>query len=255
YEGDQVAATKMVEGTDVNFGALTRKMFQHLQSTSTEILYNQTVNDLKQNRDGTWEITVYDEKKREKKHHQATFVFIGGGGGSLHLLQKSRIKEGKHIGGFPVSGNFMVCRNKEVINKHYAKVYGKAKVGAPPMSVPHLDTRYIDGEKALLFGPFAGFSPRFLKEGSRLDLFTSVRIDNVLTMIAAGAKEMSLTKYLIQQLMLTSNQRMEQLREFIPEAKKEDWELVVAGQRVQVIKDTDDKGRGTLQFGTEVITS
>src|SRR5699024_3580435 len=184
-----------------------------------------------------------------------TFVFIGGGGGSLHLLQKSRIKEGKHIGGFPVSGNFMVCRNKEVINKHYAKVYGKAKVGAPPMSVPHLDTRYIDGEKALLFGPFAGFSPRFLKEGSRLDLFTSVRIDNVLTMIAAGAKEMSLTKYLIQQLMLTSNQRMEQLREFIPEAKKEDWELVVAGQRVQVIKDTDDKGRGTLQFGTEVITS
>ncbi|MNM73758.1 putative malate:quinone oxidoreductase 1 [compost metagenome] len=154
-----------------------------------------------------------------------------------------------------MSGIFMVCNNPEVIERHHAKVYGKAKVGAPPMSVPHLDTRYIDNKKSLLFGPFAGFSPRFLKTGSLFDLITSVKPNNVLTMLAAGAKEMSLTKYLIQQVMLSKEQRMEELREFIPTAKSEDWDLVVAGQRVQVIKDTEAGGKGTLQFGTEVITA
>jgi malate dehydrogenase (quinone) len=169
-------------------------------------------------------------------------------------LQKSGIPEGKNIGGFPVSGIFMVCNNPDVVEQHHAKVYGKAKVGAPPMSVPHLDTRFIDDKKSLLFGPFAGFSPKFLKTGSMLDLVTSVKPNNVLTMLAAGAKEIPLTKYLIQQVMLSKEQRMEELREFIPSANSEDWDLVVAGQRVQVIKDTE-AGKGTLQFGTEVITA
>src|SRR5690606_29615247 len=149
----------------------------------------------------------------EIKRHKAQFVFIGGGGGSLHLLQKSGIPEGKGVGGFPVSGLFMVCKNPDVVAAHHGKVYGKAPVGAPPMSVPHLDTRYINNEKSLLFGPFAGFSPRFLKHGSMFDLITSVKLNNVLTMLAAGAKEMSLTKYLIQQVMLSKEQRMEELRE------------------------------------------
>lgn len=183
------------------------------------------------------------------------FVFIGGGGGSLPLLQKTGIPESKHIGGFPVSGLFMVCKNQKVVEQHHAKVYGKAKVGAPPMSVPHLDTRYIDNKKALLFGPFAGFSPKFLKTGSNLDLIGSVKPNNVLTMLAAGVKEMGLTKYLIQQVMLSHEKRMEELREFIPNAKSEDWDIVVAGQRVQVIKDTDAGGKGTLQFGTEVVSA
>jgi malate dehydrogenase (quinone) len=189
------------------------------------------------------------------ERHTAKFVFIGGGGGSLHLLQKSGIPEGKRIGGFPVSGLFMVCKNPEVIEQHNAKVYGKAKVGAPPMSVPHLDTRYIDNKRSLLFGPFAGFTPKFLKTGSMFDLVTSVKPNNVLTMLAAGAKEMSLTKYLIQQVLLSKEKRMDELREFIPNAKSEDWDLVVAGQRVQVIKDTEAGGKGTLQFGTEVVTA
>ncbi len=148
----------------------------------------------------------------------------------------------------------MVCNNPEVAEQHHAKVYGKAKVGAPPMSVPHLDTRYIDNKKTLLFGPFAGFSPKFLKTGSNLDLIGSVKPNNVLTMLAAGVKEMKLTKYLIQQLMLSDKERMEELREFIPSAKSEDWEVVTAGQRVQVIKDTK-AGKGTLQFGTEVVSA
>ncbi len=250
-----IAATKIDTGTDVNFGALTRMLFTHLKSKNVEINYNNSVENLKRTSDGKWEVKVKNNAEGKLETHSAKFVFIGGGGGSLHLLQKSGIPEGKHIGGFPVSGIFLVCKNPEVIAQHHAKVYGKAAVGAPPMSVPHLDTRFIDNKKSLLFGPFAGFSPKFLKTGSMMDLVTSVKPHNLFTMLAAGAKEMSLTKYLVQQLMLSKEQRMEELRLFIPNAKSDDWDLIVAGQRVQVIKDTEAGGKGTLQFGTEVITS
>ncbi|SFB92490.1 malate dehydrogenase (quinone) [Bacillus sp. OV322] len=251
---EPIAATKIDSGTDVNFGALTKMLFDHLKSKNVDIKYKNSVENINRTSDGSWKLKVRNVDNGSAEYHTAKFVFIGGGGGSLHLLQKSGIPEGKHIGGFPVSGIFMVCKNPEVIAQHHAKVYGKAKLGAPPMSVPHLDTRFIDNKKSLLFGPFAGFSPKFLKTGSMFDLVTSVKPNNVLTMLAAGAKEMSLTKYLIQQVMLTKEQRMEELREFIPNAKSEDWDLVVAGQRVQVIKDTA-QGKGTLQFGTEVITA
>ncbi len=252
---ERIAATKIDSGTDVNFGALTRKLFDQLEKRNVEINYKHSVNDIKRTSDGLWELKVKNLDSGMVERHAAKFVFIGGGGGSIHLLQKSGIPEGKHIGGFPVSGLFMVCNNPEVVAQHHAKVYGKAKVGAPPMSVPHLDTRFINNKKSLLFGPFAGFTPKFLKNGSMFDLITSVKPDNILTMLAAGAKNMSLTKYLIEQVMLSKEQRMEELREFIPNAKSEDWDLVVAGQRVQVIKDTQDGGKGTLQFGTEVVSA
>ncbi|MGE6555297.1 malate:quinone oxidoreductase [Exiguobacterium artemiae] len=250
---EPIAATKIDSGTDVNFGALTRILFDHLKQLDVEINYGHSVEDLKRV-DGGWEIKVKNERDNRIEHHTAKFVFIGGGGGSLPLLQKTGIPESKQIGGFPVSGLFLVCKNPDIAERHHAKVYGKAKVGAPPMSVPHLDTRYIDGQKSLLFGPFAGFSPKFLKTGSNLDLITSVKPNNVLTMLAAGAKEMGLTKYLIEQVLLSTEQRMNELREFIPNAKTEDWDVVVAGQRVQVIKDTP-QGKGTLQFGTEVVSA
>ncbi|MFL6557356.1 MAG: malate dehydrogenase (quinone), partial [Bacillus sp. (in: firmicutes)] len=252
---EPIAATKMDAGTDVNFGALTRMLFDHLESKNVNINYKHSVNNIKRTSDGLWELKVQNLDSGTVERHTAKFVFIGGGGGSLHLLQKSGIPEGKHIGGFPVSGIFMVCNNPNVVEQNHAKIYGKAKVGAPPMSVPHLDTRFIDNKKSLLFGPFAGFSPKFLKTGSMFDLITSINPDNILTMLAAGVKEMSLTKYLIQQVMLSKEQRMEELREFIPNAKSEDWDFVLAGQRVQVIKDTEAGGKGTLQFGTEVITA
>ncbi|WEG14830.1 malate:quinone oxidoreductase [Pullulanibacillus sp. KACC 23026] len=252
---EAIAATKIDSGTDVNFGALTRMLFDHLERKDVEINYNHSVKNIKRTSDGRWELKVKDLNTGAVERHTAKFVFIGAGGGSLHILQKSGIPEGKHIGGFPVSGIFMVCKNPEVIEQHHAKVYGKASVGAPPMSVPHLDTRFIDNKKSLLFGPFAGFSPKFLKTGSMFDLITSVKPHNLLTLLAAGVKEMALTKYLIQQLMLSKEQRMEELRVFIPDAKSEDWDLVVAGQRVQVIKDTVDGGKGTLQFGTEVVSA
>ena len=243
---DPMAATRIENGTDVNFGALTPKLIDNLVKKGVTVHYNTTVKDVSRNSDGQWDI------KMRSGHHTETvtarFVFLGAGGGSLPLLQKSGITEGKGIGGFPISGLFMVCKNPEVVKEHHAKVYSKAKVGAPPMSVPHLDTRYIDGEESLLFGPFAGFSPKFLKTGSFLDLPLSVKPHNLATMLLCAVKELGLVKYLIGQLMLNDEARLKDLQNFVPNAKLEDWDLIVAGQRVQVIKP-----KGVLQFGTEVV--
>ncbi|WP_308636905.1 malate:quinone oxidoreductase [Paenibacillus silvisoli] len=251
---EPIAATRIETGTDVNFGALTRILFEHLKKNGVDIKFKQNVDNIKRTRDGLWELKVRNVENGTVERHAAKFVFIGSGGGSLHLLQKSGIPEGKGIGGFPVSGIFMVCQKPEVVSQHFAKVYGKAPVGAPPMSVPHLDTRFIDNKQMLFFGPFAGFSPKFLKNGSMFDLISSVKPGNLGTMLASGMNNVSLTRYLIKEVMQSKEQRMAALREFVPNAKSEDWDLVVAGQRVQVIKDTPN-GRGTLQFGTEVVSA
>ncbi|MCU7556168.1 malate dehydrogenase (quinone) [Macrococcus capreoli] len=253
---EKIALTRMEAGTDVNFGELTRELFEVMKSYDGAVThYEHTVKDIKRAEDGSWNVKVYDQNSKQTEVHNAKFVFIGAGGYSLPLLQKTGIPESRGVGGFPVSGLFLVCKNKAVVEQHLAKVYGKAKVGAPPMSVPHLDTRYINGERGLLFGPFAGFSPKFLKTGKYTDLLATVKPGNVANMLAAGGKEMKLTQYLISQVMLSHEQRMEELREFVPNADSKDWEIVVAGQRVQVIKETAAGGKGTLQFGTEVITA
>ncbi|PTI14641.1 malate dehydrogenase (quinone) [Staphylococcus warneri] len=253
-DDEPVAITYDETGTDVNFGALTKKLFSNLQQKNVEIQYKHEVLDIKKQSNGTWLVEVKNLTNNQVTTYETDFVFIGAGGASLPLLQKTGIKESKHIGGFPVSGLFLRCKNPDVINCHHAKVYGKAEVGAPPMSVPHLDTRFVNGERSLLFGPFAGFSPKFLKTGSYLDLIKSVKPNNIVTMLSAGVKEFDLTKYLVSQLMLSNEERVDDLRVFLPNAKDEDWEVITAGQRVQVIKDTKD-AKGNLQFGTEVITS
>lgn len=253
--GIEVAATKMEEGTDVNFGALTRAMLDHLKTLSGVSLYlNHEVRDLEKDENGKWNITVKDLALKEKRTIQANFVFIGAGGGSLPLLEKSNIEEAEGFGGFPVSGQWLRCTNQKVIERHHAKVYGKASVGAPPMSVPHLDTRMIDGKKALLFGPYAGFSTKFLKNGSYWDLVGSLELDNLFPMLSAGAHNLPLTKYLIEQASQSQEDRIEALKEYLPEAKAEDWELEVAGQRVQVIKKDEEEG-GVLEFGTEIVSA
>lgn len=249
-----IALSRDETGTDVNFGALTKKLISNLKEHKVDVTYHQEVQNIERLNNGYWKVTVKDLKSNTIHPFESEFVFIGAGGASLPLLQKTGIKQSKHVGGFPVSGLFLRCKNKDVIERHYAKVYGKADVGAPPMSVPHLDTRFVNGERSLLFGPFAGFSPKFLKTGSNLDLIRSVKPNNIVTMLTAGVKEFNLTKYLVSQLMLSHKDRMNDLRIFLPNARDEDWDVVIAGQRVQVIKDTEDS-KGNLQFGTEVITS
>lgn len=252
---EKVAATRMDAGTDINFGALTRALITYLQQQNgVHLNLNHEVRGLKQEADGRWHLKVKNLETGKKRELHTRFVFIGAGGGSLPLLEKSDIPEGKGFGGFPVSGQWLVCKNPAVVEKHAAKVYGKASVGAPPMSVPHLDTRMIDGKKALLFGPYAGFSTKFLKKGSWLDLPRSIKFSNIRPMLAAGMDNLPLTKYLIDQVRQSPEERLEALQAFLPEAKIEDWELEVAGQRVQVIKKDPEHG-GILEFGTEVVSA
>jgi len=251
---EKIAATRVESGTDINFGALTQQLIDHLISLDGVELAMQTrVTEIDQKSDGRWRLRM-ESKEDGKCKLRAKFAFIGAGGGSLHLLQKSGIPEGLGFGGFPVSGQFLVCTDHDIIEKHAAKVYGKAAVGAPPMSVPHLDTRMIDGKKALLFGPYAGFSPKFLKEGSMLDLIKSVKLDNILPLLAVGRDNMDLTQYLINEVRKSHADRVEGLREFFPDATEETWKLVTAGQRVQIIKKSADK-TGKLEFGTEVVAA
>ncbi|MCG9791091.1 malate:quinone oxidoreductase [Flavobacterium algicola] len=254
-ETEKVAATSMAIGTDVNFGDLTRGMFAHLaQMEGVNMYFNHDVIGLKQRDNKVWRVKIKDLSTGQKRKAYAKFVFIGAGGGSLPLLEKADIPEGKGFGGFPVSGQWLKCINPEVIAKHGSKVYGKASVGAPPMSVPHIDSRMINGEKQLLFGPFAGFSTRFLKNGKYSDLPKSIQLDNIVPMVMAGLKNIPLTKYLIEQVRQSPEDRIEALREYVPGAESKDWVIERAGQRVQVIKK-DEKEGGKLEFGTEVITS
>jgi len=251
---EPMAATKMDLGTDVNFGSLTRCMFDCLKKQDgVQLHFEHEVKDIDKHGDH-WHIRVKDDATGDKRSVKAKFVFIGAGGGSLPLLLKSGIPEAKGYGGFPVSGQWLRCTNESVISQHHAKVYGTAAVGSPPMSVPHLDTRWIKGKQELLFGPYAGFTTRFLRHGSVLDLFKSIQFSNLRPMVSAGVHNLPLTKYLIDQVRLTPEAKLDALKEYYPEARMEDWELAVAGYRVQVIKKDEEEG-GVLEFGTEVVSA
>ncbi len=250
-----VAATQVKHGTDVDFGMLTRKLVRALgKYKGFELKLSHTVTGLKQHRDGRWHVRIRDNHSGQTRTLSAGFVFLGAGGGALPLLQKSAISESAGYGGFPVSGQWLICKNPDVVKLHNGKVYGRAPMGAPPMSVPHLDARIIDGKPALLFGPFASMTTKFLKEGSVLDLFSSVKPGNLKPMLSVARDNLDLTRYLITEAFKSHGERVASLMEFYADAKQEDWELASAGQRVQIIKGCDSKG-GRLEFGTEIVTS
>ncbi|MGC0270996.1 malate:quinone oxidoreductase [Glutamicibacter soli] len=252
-QSQKVAASRVVSGTDVDFGRLTADLTNSLGAAGASINFGHKVKNLK--RDGAgWELTVKDKASGAVKTVKAKFVFVGAGGGALPLLQKSGIDEIKGFGGFPVSGQFLRCTDETIINQHHAKVYGQASVGAPPMSVPHLDTRFVDGKRSLMFGPYAGFSMNFLKSTGQMDLPLSLRPHNIIPMLAVAKDNMDLTTYLIKEVLKSRAKKDLSLAEYFPQADGSKWELITAGQRVQVIKKDAKKG-GVLQFGTEVITS
>ena len=254
------AATRIVTGTDVDYGALTHLLVKHLSDQpGFDVHYDRKVVGLDREEDGRWRISVEDAEDGGVQTVSAKFVFIGAGGGSLQLLQKSKIPEGVGYGGFPVSGIWLRCDVDAVSHRHHAKVYGKAASGSPPMSVPHLDTRVIDGKQSLLFGPYAGFSTRFLKHGSLEDLFTSLTHANIVPLLDVAKDNIALSEYLIGQVMQSSTHQFDMLKQFFPRAAKKDWREAVAGQRVQTIKPTGQHGffrkEGTLEFGTELVVS
>jgi malate dehydrogenase (quinone) len=250
-----VGATRMITGSDVDYGALTRLLVHHLQSLpAVAVHYRSPVTNIQREADGRWRVETRDATSGEARSVLAKFVFIGAGGGSLPLLQKTSISEGAGYGGFPVSGLWLRCDNPEVVARHHAKVYGKAAVGSPPMSVPHLDTRIVGGQHSLLFGPYAGFSSKFLKHGSLMDLFESVRPGNVEPMLSVARDNFALTEYLVDQVLQSESHRLAALDEYYPRARVEDWRLQVAGQRVQIIKPDTTRG-GLLEFGTELVAA
>ena len=252
---EKVAATRVSYGTDIDFGSLTRELIKHLTHTENFTLnVSSEVTSLKQLDNGHWRVNIKDLNTKKHTKVEAKFVFLGAGGGALKLLQKSGIPESQGYGGFPVSGQWLVCNNPEVVKQHNSKVYGKAAIGAPPMSVPHLDTRIINGKPALLFGPYAGFTTKFLKKGSYLDLFKSVKPSNLKSLLGAGRHNMDLTRYLIGEALQKHATRVTTLREFYPQATDADWHLESAGKRVQIIKQCDKKG-GKLEFGTEIVAA
>ncbi|MTL15413.1 malate dehydrogenase (quinone) [Nocardia seriolae] len=250
---DPVGLNWTDSGTDIDFGELTKELLAYLGSSGADIAFGHEVLNLSKQSDGSWLVKVRNLRSRKARVINAKFVFVGAGGGALPLLQKSGIKEINGFGGFPVSGLFLRATNPNLVTQHEAKVYGQASVGAPPMSVPHLDTRVINGEKGLLFGPYAGWTPKFLKDGKLTDLIKSVKPNNLFSMLGVGVTEMGLVNYLVGELLNSQADRVGAMGEFIPRADGRDWELIVAGQRVQVIRR---KGvGGVLELGTAVVAA
>ena len=252
-KSEPVAATRFQNGTDIDFGALTRILVNSIAGPKTEVHINHSVRSIRRRKDGLWNVVVRNEIGRTPHTVVAKFVFVGAGGHALNLLQRAGISEVNGYAGFPVSGQFYRCDNPEVVARHNAKVYGKSAAGAPPMSVPHLDTRVVDGQSSLLFGPYAGFTPKFLKAGSWWDLPRSIRFGNIIPMLGVAVTNLGLIKYLVTEVFAGRAKRMAALREYFPEANPADWYGYSAGQRVQVIAKDKDKG-GVLKFGTEVVS-
>lgn len=252
---EKVGATFMPLGTDVNYGAITRGLADGLRRNPRFHMHlSNEVRGLHQNADKTWNVTVHDLAANEDHTIKSRFVFIGAGGAALKLLQLSGIPEGKIYGGFPVGGQFLVMDDPRIADRHNVKAYGMADEGSPPMSVPHIDARKIDGKNYVLFGPFALQSTKFLKNGSWWDLFSSVYDNNVGTMLKVGADNFNLVSYLADQAALTDEDRQKQLAQYFPKAQRSDWKLITAGQRVQIIKNDPEKG-AILQFGTEIVSA
>jgi malate dehydrogenase (quinone) len=251
---EPIALNWAQDGTDVDFGALAKQLIGYAVRNGTTALFGCEVRDLSRQSDGSWRLAVVNRRTGEKRKLNSKFVFVGAGGDALRLLQKSGIKEVKGFAGFPIGGRFLRSDNPALTAAHRAKVYGAPAPGAPPLGALHLDLRFVNGKSWLVFGPYAGWSPKFLKHGHISDLPRSVRPDNLLSMLGVGVTQLTLLNYLISQLRLSQPDRVHTLREFAPSAVDSDWELMVAGQRVQVIRRDKRKG-GVVEFSTTMLSA
>ncbi|CAM8394223.1 COG0579 Predicted dehydrogenase [Candidatus Methylopumilus planktonicus] len=252
---DNIAMTRVELGSDIDFKSLSEQMLKILSSNKNFSLYtHHEVKSIFQKNDKTWDIKIYNSKNKKIILINANFVFIGAGGSSIQLLQKSNIKNQIGYAGFPVNGEWLICKKQSITKKHFSKIYGLAGPNAPPMSAPHLDLRIINGKRQLMFGPFASFTFKFLQTGSYLDLLKSIRIQNILPMLHVFICNLNLLTYLVKESKGSFKDKMNALKEFYPLANEKDWKLTSAGIRVQIIKPYKKIG-GKLEFGTEVVWS
>ena len=247
---EKMAATVIETGTDVNFGALTQQMAEHAaQDLGVKIEYGTHVKRVHKSPAGSW--LVETERHGAPVRYKADVLFVGAGGGAFPILKKSHLPFAKRFTGFPVGGRFLQAPISAEQADHYrAKTYGKAKVGAPPMSVPHLDLRVADGQHYLLFGPFASFKPVLEKGRGFFDYLRAMRLHDIPGLLNVTLEHFPLVKYLVSETFKGEKSMFEELESFAPGlSKKFDWKPVHAGQRVQIIKD------GDLQMGTEILVS
>ncbi|MDH6678561.1 malate dehydrogenase (quinone) [Rhodococcus sp. LBL1] len=248
-----MAATRHTAGTDVDFGALTHALVKAMTTRGARVRTDHEVTSLSRSADGVWTVIGRDRREKRRFHLRSRFVFVGAGGYALKLLQKARIPEVRGYAVFPLGAQFFRTENPDVVALHDAKAYGQAAIGAPPMSVPHLDRRLVDGRPALMFGPYATFSTKLLKHGRLRDLFTTIRFHNIAPLMAVGVQNLGLVRYLVGQLAASRRRKLAELERFYPTADPADWELIQAGQRAQLIKP-DRRKVGVLTFGTEMVT-
>jgi malate dehydrogenase (quinone) len=245
-----VAATRHPGGTDVDFGALCTGLTRIVTCRGGHVRLGHDVRTLHQDRDGLWIVRGRNETGNFTVSGRQ--VFVGAGGHALRLLQKARLPEVRGYAVLPVGAAFLRCSNPEVVNQHDTKVYGQAEGGAPPMSVPHLDKRIVNGTPHLMFGPYATFSTKLLKHGRWTDFFTTIRWHNLHVIAAAVLQNLTLIRYLIGQLVARPRRKFTHLRRYYPHADPKQWDFYAAGQRAQLI--TPDRRRiGVLQQGTELV--
>ncbi|GAA3287786.1 malate:quinone oxidoreductase [Arthrobacter citreus] len=251
---EPIAATRHPNGTDIDFGALTRSLTGIISGCGGRTLLSHDVRGLRKESTGRWLVTGRKTTTGQSFEVRGRHVFVGAGGYALRLLQQAKLPEVRGYAVLPVGASFYRCEEAAVVAQHDAKVYGQAGLGAPPMSVPHLDKRVVDGRSYLMFGPYATFSTKLLKAGKLTDFFTTLRWRNLPVLAAAALQNLPLVKYLIKELAARPRSKFAQLQEFYPEAELDQWELIPAGQRAQLVTP-DPRRIGVLQQGTELVTS
>eukprot|EP00928_Gymnodinium_smaydae_P063003 TRINITY_DN46711_c0_g1_i1.p1 TRINITY_DN46711_c0_g1~~TRINITY_DN46711_c0_g1_i1.p1 ORF type:complete len:582 (-),score=59.30 TRINITY_DN46711_c0_g1_i1:383-2128(-) len=252
---EPICMTRSTMGTDVDYGALTKAKVAAFLKLGGDLRLFTSVSGLRKEGNG-WIVTSRSTSTgRGVRKVKAKFVFVGAGGWALLMLQKAGIPQVRGYMALPVTADWAVCQNPEVVARHHVKVYAPSAPGAPPMSMPHLNYRQIGGKEVLLFGPFGSLTFKFLRSGSNFDALKALRYHNIFPTIGALVRNFRLATMLIKDVFKSGRHKLAEIRHYYPLADPEDWTLIPAGVRAQIIKKDPKSGRGMLQFGTDVVAS